>query len=334
MSVSRTSNKSECIEPIELIIDVKFTNMQSGPPGCNGYEGQRYSVYFKISTNGNVIITMNSGGTVDNELLRVNDNIPIPQFLVNVIRSVLWQNVKYNTSSASGQAPALYGGGCTYDLYLSHLFKMVQIVDLIKSAWKSEKMVQESMIKIRDSAVKRLQKSINELQESNKNLAEENIIIANKNEIYEKQINELQESNKNLSEEYLILFNKNEIYEKHLNELQESNKNLAEENIIIANKNEIYKKQINELQESNKNLSEEYLILFNKNEIYEKHLNELQESNKNLSEENIIIANKNDIYKKHLNELQESVKKLYKLLFFLLLTLSVVPLICLRYFCE
>ena len=80
----------------------------------------------------------------------------------------------------------------------------------------------------------------------------------------------------------------------------------AEENIIIANKNDIYEKQINELQESNKNLSEEYLILFNKNDIYEKHL----------------------------NELQESIERLYKLLFFLLLTLSVVPLICLRYFCE
>ena len=276
MSVSRTSNKSACIEPSELIINIKFIDIWEDPPGPNGYSGSRHSFYFKICTNGNVIISSNNG-LVETERLRVNDNIPIPQFLADVIIGVLYLNVKSgSTTKKNAQAP--YVSCVAGDLYLIHLIRIVQIVDLIKCAWKSEKTVQESMMKIKDSDIKILQKSINELQESNKNLSEENIIIANKNEIYEKQINELQESNKNLSEEYLI----------------------------IANKNEIYEKQINKLQESNKNLSEE----------------------------NIIIANKNDIYKKHLNELQESVEKLYKLLFFLLLILSVVPLICLRYFCE
>jgi len=246
MSVSRTSNKSACIEPSKLIIDVKLTDIWEHAPGCNGYSGLPYSFYFKIYTNGNVIISSNNG-LIETVRLRVNDNIPIPQFLVDVIGVVLGQRVKYDASNV--QLP-LFRNFASGELYLSHLFRMVRIVEIIKIAWKSEKTVQESMMKIKDSDIKILQKSINELQESNKNL------------------------------------------------------------------------------------SEEYLIIFNKNEIYEKQINGLQESNKNLSEENIIIANKNEIYKKHLNELQESVKKLYKLLFFLLLTLSVVPLICLRYFCE
>jgi hypothetical protein len=151
--------------------------------------------------------------------------------LVKVITSLLWKHVKYNTSDAGGRAPHIYGGGYG-NLYLGHLCKMVQIVDLIKSEWRNEKYVHEVMIKLRDSTIKTF-------KESNKNLSEENIIITNKNEIYEKQINELQEYNKNLSEEYLIIFNKNDIYEKQINGLQESNKNLSEENIIIANKNEI-----------------------------------------------------------------------------------------------
>ena len=213
MSVSRTSNKSTCIEPSELIVDVKFIDIWEGPPGPNGYSGSRHSFYFKIYKNGNVIISSNNG-FFETERLRVNDNIPIPQFLVNVITSLLWKHVEYNTSNAGGRAPDAYGGGYG-NLYLGHLCKMVQIVDLIKSEWRNEKSLYELRINLRDGTIKTF-----------------------------------------------------------------------------------------------------------------------RESNKNLSEENIIITNKNDIYEKHLNELQESVKKLYKLLFFLLLTLSVVPLICLRYFCE
>jgi hypothetical protein len=93
-------------------------------------------------------------------------------------------------------------------------------------------------------------------------------------------------------------------------------------------------REVNVIKQIKTGVKEENIIIANKNEIYEKQINGLQEYNKNLSEENIIIANKNEIYKKHLNELQESVERLYKLLFFLLLTLSIVPLICLRYFCE
>jgi len=220
-------------------------NILEGPPGPNGYSGLRHSFYFKICINGNVIISSNNG-TVETERLRVNDNIPIPQFLADVISGVLLQHV--SGCAASGISPYVF---CVAEnVYLNHLIRMVQLVGLIKSGWKNEKTVQESMMKIKDSDIKILQKSINGLQESNKNLSKENIIISNKNDIYEKQINEL------------------------------------------------------------------------------------QESNKNLAEENIIIANKNEIYKKHLNELQESLERLYKLLFFLLLTLSVVPLIYLRYFCE
>ena len=208
MSVSRTSNKSACIEPSELIIDVKFTDIFESAPGCNGYSGSRHSFYFKIYTNGNVIISRNNG-LVDYELLRVNDNIPIPQFLVDVIGAVLGESVKYDTSKNNAQIPRerqlhpSCNNSASRELYSSHLLRMVRIVDIIKVAWKSEKTVQESMMKIKDRDIKILQKSINELQESNKNLSEENIIIANKNEIYKKHLNELQESVKKL---YKLLF--------------------------------------------------------------------------------------------------------------------------------
>jgi hypothetical protein len=104
MSVSRTSNKSTCIESSELIIDVKFTDIWESAPGCNGYSGSRHSFYFKIYTNGNVIISSNNG-LVETLRLRVNDNIPIPQFLVDVIGAVLDQNVKYDTRKNNAQIP-------------------------------------------------------------------------------------------------------------------------------------------------------------------------------------------------------------------------------------
>lgn len=110
----------------EYIIDITIENIREYDSGVNG----SYTFYIKIDKNGNVDIqkkyVMSHITHGPNSYVKINDNIPIPSYIINMIKNSF---CKPNEPSKK-----LPGGNCTEfrSFNLHHYEKAIESLIILK----------------------------------------------------------------------------------------------------------------------------------------------------------------------------------------------------------
>ena len=215
------------------VLDITTRQYRMTPPTgscCSNH----IKFYFKIDTNGNVNIKeqriFSSSGYASDvsapcDTLIINDNIPIPSNLIEILKNLI--------------------NNCSDDFYYSHWMSIIETIKGLKQSLKEENN------KIIDQ-IKSLTNDNNQLKKQINNTKEElsNFMIENKKLIYKN--NKLTDENSDLKYKIDVVHktqidklndDNNKLNDDNDN-LKVENNNLIQENIKLKDENYIYKRRI------------------------------------------------------------------------------------------